>query len=44
MCLIERDTGGIFSEYVGFCIMYRTGSTDGIEAVGESVFERAQWS
>ena len=44
MSLIEIDTGAVFSEYLGFSIMYKTGSTDGIETLAESAFQRPQWS
>ena len=42
--LIEIDTGAIFSEYLGFSIMYKTGSIDGIKTPVESAFQRPQWS
>ena len=42
--LIGLDTGVIFSGYLGFSIMYKTGSIDGIETLVESVFQRPQWS
>ena len=44
MSLFEIDTGVIFSGYLDYSIMYKTGSTDGIEKLAESVFERPQWS
>ena len=40
--LIGLDTGVIFSGYLDYSIMYKTGSTDEIEKLAESAFQRPQ--
>ena len=42
--LIGLDTGAIFSGYLDYTIMYKSGSIDGIETSVESAFQRPQWS
>ena len=44
MSLIEMDTGAIFLVYLGLSIMYKTGSTDGVETSVKSDFRRPQLS
>ena len=44
MSLIEMDTSAIFLIYLGVGIMYKTGSTDGVETLVKSDFRRPQLS
>ena len=44
MSLIEIDTALIFAGYLGFSILYKSGSVDEIQTLVESVFPKPQRS